>query len=328
MTKHSPAEHLRLLFDSGAVLSLQQIQQELTISERQARRLIEQLRAGGLPVMEQYIGRYKSFYIPEQYQQVAVPDLRFDTAELRALAIAAKASRSVLAGTPHTEALNRAFEKLLEHARPVIYVFDIEEPMQEWHFDDNSPDRITLDCFRQLEEAMDKRQSVRIDYLTAKNQRQSKGRQIDPYFFAKRNRAWILVAYCHQRQGIRTFSLSRVSRVESCPETYYEIPPDFIPEHYFHSSLGVFTSGECYELRLLIEADKALHFRNRQYHPTQQIEEEHLDGRLVVSFELEGFEEMRSFCQGWGIGITVLAPDTLRERLRQEAEELVRRYKA
>jgi predicted DNA-binding transcriptional regulator YafY len=35
---------------------------------------------------------------------------------------------------------------------------------------------------------------------------------------------------------------------------------------------------------------------------------------------------MRSFCQSWGTGITVLAPAELRERLRQEAEELVARY--
>lgn len=326
MAKISPDHHLRVLLDAGQSLSLQQIQTTLNVGERQARRLIGQLQQDGLPILERRNGRHKLFYLPDERQQVLVPELRFDAAELRALAIAAKASQSVLNGTPHMVALNRAFEKLLEKARPVTYVFDVDESMQEWLFDDNTPDQIVMEYFSQLETAMDERRCVSINYLTAKDQRQSIGRKIDPYFFAKRNRAWLLVAYCHERKAMRNFSLTRISLVELYDDLYYDIPNDFDPENYFRASLGAINTGECYELRLLVEPDKAIPFRERQYHPTQQIEEDRPDGRLVVSYELEGLEEMRSFCQGWGIGITVLAPDVLRERLRQEAEVLLSRY--
>ncbi len=330
MPKHTPDEHLRYLLDAGHVLSLSDIQTTLKIGERQVRRVIRQLQQSGLPVHERWQNRRKVFALAPENQQVAVPDLRFEPAELRALAIAAKASRSVLIGTPHAEALNRAFDKLLEHARPVTYLFDVEEPQQEWHFDDNVADRIAMDSFRTLETAMDESRSVRMTYFTAKDNRLSVGRKVDPYFFAKRTRAWMLVAYCHKRAAVTTFALTRISEVIPCDDgaetAFFTIPADFVPEDHFRASLGSITSGECIELRLLVESDKAIHFRERQYHPTQQIETAQPDGRLIVSYELEGLEEMRSFCQGWGVSITVLEPASLRERLLQEAHELVRRY--
>lgn len=332
MPKRSPEQELRYLLDTGAGLTLLDIQNRFQLSERHARRLIRQLQQTGLPIIEQRDGKRKVFMLPAENQQMALPDLRFDSAELRALTIAAKASRSVLAGTPHAEALGSAFDKLLERARPITYLFDVDEPTQEWHFDDNAPDSISLESFRLLEQAMDERRSVRMDYLTANDRRASVGRKVDPYFFAKRNRAWMLVAHCHNRDKPLTFALTRIGQVVLCDDAaedaYFDIPADFVPEDFFRASLGAVTSGECFELRLLVEQDKAIYFRQRQYHPTQQVEDERPDGRLLVSYELEGLQEMRSFCQGWGVGITVLEPLVLRDLLYREADELARRYKS
>jgi predicted DNA-binding transcriptional regulator YafY len=326
MPKTSPSELLCRLLNAGEYLTYTQLRQHTGLGNKQVSRLLDQLRAEGVPVVEGRQGRHKVFSLPPERQEVTVPELRLAGDELRALAIAAKASRSALAGTPHAGALQRAFDQLLTHARPVTYLFDVDEPQQEWFFDDNPADAIALDCFRQLEVAMDEHQSVRIDYYTAGAGRQSQGRQLDPYAFIKRQRSWLLVAYCHERRMVRHFAMTRISQVVPCPGEHFEVQAGFNPERYFGATLGAFASGETYELRLLVEPDRALHFRERRYHHNQLIEEEHPDGRLVVSFELEGLDEMRSFCQSWGTGITVLAPAELRERLRQEAEELVARY--
>ncbi len=330
MHKPNTADILRHQLNAGAALTYRRMGQLTALGPKQIGRLINKLQKEGLPVRERREGRQKVFFLAAENQQVPIHDLNFDAAELRALAIAAKASQSVLAGTPHAPALGRAFGKLLDLARPAVYLFDLGEPMQEWYFDDNPVESIALPCFHELEAAMDERRSVRIDYLTAKDGRTSTSRKINPYFFARRNRAWMLIAHCHQRQKPLTFAMTRISQVIACDSAtenaFYEIPDSFVPEDFFRASMGAITSDECYELRLLVEAGKAIHFRQRQYHPTQQVEEKRPDGRLVVSYELEGFEEMRSFCQGWGIGVTVLEPEALRERLGSEALELVRRY--
>ena len=331
MVKVPALERLRNWLQEGHTLTYAELTSRTGLSERQLARLVQQLRQEGLPVSENRQGKHKAFALPSERQQVAVPDLRFDNAELRALTVAAKASRSMLAATPHAAALGHAFDKLLAHARPVSYLFDVDEPLTDWQFDDQPADRIAPDCFLQLETAMDARQSVLIDYFTAGQQRYSQHRKIDPYNFYKRGRSWIMVGYCHQRQALRNFALPRISRVAPCPDEHFDLLPGFDPERYFSASLGAFTAGETYTLRLLVEPDRASYFRERQYHHTQLIEEglpghERPDGRLVVSYELEGLDELRSFCQSWGTGITVLEPIELRTLLRHEAEVLAARY--
>ena len=323
---------LRLLLDDGRKLTLLQMQQQLKVSERQVRRLLSALQHSGVTLKHEWQGDYKTFYLAEDDQRVALPDLQFSQAELRSLTVAIKASQAMLAGTPHAEPLKEVFEKLLEQVDPVAYIFDVGDQLKEWQFEDGATDKIALDNFRRIEAAMAERCSVRIDYWTASSQQSSKSRKIDPYFFAKRGRSWLMVAYCHQKQAMRNFSMMRISNLEVCDSSkesaYFTIPEDFVPEEYFRGAFGAINSDICYELRLLVEPEKALYFKDRLYHPTQIVEETYSDGRLVVSYELEGFEEMRSFCQGWGVGITVVDPPELRERLYQEAKTLVERYRA
>lgn len=326
MHKITPLDLLRQWLQAGEHLTYAQLTARLRLGEKQISRLIRQLRAEELPVQERRAGRHKIFALPPERQTVTVPDLCFDSAELRALAVASKASRAMLVGTPHAEALQRAFDKLLTRARPITYLFDVDEPLHDWQFDDNPADRIALDCFRQLEHAIDERQSVCIDYFTAGVGRTWTNRKIDPYFFAKRDRSWLLVAYCHERQAQRTFALPRISQVRACPDAFFEVPLDLDPEHYFQTALGAMASGETYVLRFVVTAPKAVYFRERRYHYTQLLEEERPDGSVVVSYELEGLDEMRTFCQSWGATLTVLDPPELRDILAREAALLVERY--
>lgn len=326
METTSNVQRLRHLLDDGRKCTLKQLQDYLNLSERQVRRLLQQIKDSGLVVRTERQHRQKLFYLDEQDQQTVLPDTKFSQAELRALTLAIKASQGVLAGTPHAQPLQSVFNKLLEKVPPVAYVFDVEDQLKEWQFDENIPDPIVMDNFRTLEQAINQRCSVAIDYTTASSGKTTHGRIIDPYFFAKRGRSWMVVGYCHQRKALRNFALVRISQVSLCEEAFFTIPEDFVPEHYFRGALGAINSDTCYVLRLRVEPNKARYFKDRQYHPTQVIEEEHLDGRLIVSYELEGFEEMRSFVQGWGTGVTVVAPAQLQERIYHDSAELIKRY--
>ena len=236
----------------------------------------------------------------------------------------------MLAGTPRAEPLQSVFDKLLKQVDPVAYVFDVEDQLREWQFEEGVSDQIALDNFRTLDQAISERCSVRIDYTTGSSGETSQGRKIDPYFFAKRGRSWMVIGHCHQKQAMRNFALVRITQVVLCDSTqemsHFTMAEDLVPEQYFRGAFGAINSDTSYRIRLLAEPDKALSFRNRKYHATQAIEEERPDGRLVVSLQLEGFEEIRSFCQGWGVGITVLDPPELRERLHREVQELAKRY--
>ena len=329
-------ERLLLLLDDGRQLTLHQMQEQLGVSERQVRRLLEELRQMGLSVRHRHQDGRKHFFLDEEDQRTELPNPRFSQAELRSLTLAAKASQATLAGTPYAEPLRSVFEKLLEQVDPVAYVFDVEDQLQSWQFEQVVSDAIALDNFSKLDQAIADRCSVRIDYTTGSSGQVSQGRRIDPYFLAKRGRSWMAIGYCHQKQDMRNFALVRISQVEVCDPTeenaIYTIPEDFVPEKYFQGAFGAINSDTIYDVRLLVEPNKAFAFRDRKYHATQVVEaaadaEERPDGRIVVFLQMEGFEEIRSFVQGWGVGVTVLGPPELRERLYQEAEALAGRYR-
>lgn len=326
----SNLEKLRVLFDDGSEHTYSDLTNKLSIDERQLRRLINTLRKDGIPVEEKRVDRKKVFYIPANHQRTELTDLNLSQNELKALTISVKASGAILAGTPHFQPLKSVFEKLLDKVDPVAYIFEVEEQFKEWYFEEGTYDQINLDYFRLIEQAMQEKQSVRIDYTKGGTGQKSFNRKVDPYFITKRGRSWMFIAYCHERKDKRNFSFMGLDNVRLCDpkmeKAYFEIPQTFDPKDYFRKAFNAINNGDPFVLRILIEPDKAGYFHKRSYHPSQKIEKEQDDQRLIVSYELEGFEEMRSFCQGWGTGITVLDPPELVKRLREEATELANRY--
>lgn len=53
--------------------------------------------------------------------------------------------------------------------------------------------------------------------------------------------------------------------------------------------------------------------------------EEREDG-LRVTFRVRQLEELLPYVLGWGGDVEVLEPDSLRRRIREEAEKILRRY--
>ena len=102
-------------------------------------------------------------------------------------------------------------------------------------------------------------------------------------------------------------------------------PDDFDPDLYFHGRFGAL-SGETRVVRLLVEPDVAHLFREKDYDESQVTEEERADGRLVVSFEVAGLEDMASWVRSWGPSVTVLDPPELAERIAEEARQVAVRY--
>lgn len=324
----SSIDQLKALFDSGHALTYEDIQSRLQRTERQARRLIHQLRENGVPVRERREGRVKVFYLEPEHQQHEIEGLAFDHDEMRALAIAARASQAALDGTPHSEPLQKAFGKLLEHVAPRALLFDVDVQATLWHFDAAAPGEVLHEAFHLLEAAIEEQRSVVMDYYTASRDELTTDRRVDPLLLARRGRAWLLVAYCHLREEVRDFALEGIRKLSLCdgPRPFFTPPEAFDRAHYFRDRFSAVAGSEHYVVRLLVEADRVPYFRRRQYLSTQQIEEVRDDGRAVVSFEVEGLDEMRAWVQSWGLGVTALEPTELVEQVREEVSGLARRY--
>ena len=299
--------------------------QELGITERHARRLVVQLRERGVSVEERRDGRKKRFFIPQEHQQPDVQEFEFEERELHALAVAAVIAKSELGGTPLEQPLIRAFEKLEDKAMAVCYSFEPEQVPNQWHFGANAKGNFDPKIFASLEQAISSNHKVCIDYYTASTDQISRDRKIDPLLLARIRGSWLVVAYCHKRQGLREFSLAGVQRIRPLEE-YFNARSDFDPDTYFRKRFAVVGGEKVYTVKLRVESDRAIYFKRKTYHGTQKIEERCADGCLVVSFRVAGLDGVRTWAQSWGVGVTVLEPPELVEIVAREAGILARRY--
>lgn len=321
---------LERLLHEGHELSLDELCRLLSLSsKRHVRRLLHHLRNAGIPIHHRHEGRTKRFFIPPEQRQSPSHDLAFTEEEMLALAVASEAAQALLAETPLDAPLRQAFEKLLDRLAPTAFTFEIEDQPARWHFGNPVVSLVQPDVFHTLQTAINEGRSVRIDYHTASTGAFSADRKIDPLQLARYRGTWAVVAWCHLRQDLRDFALAGIERVVPCDSSkeiaFFTPPSGFDPATYYQNRFAALDGDKIYTVRLHVQADRAPYFQRKQYHPSQRIAPL-ATGALEVTFEVAGLDEVRSFVQSWGAGVTVLAPHELATRVGNEALMLAGRY--
>lgn len=162
----------------------------------------------------------------------------------------------------------------------------------------------------------------KLEFHYAKNMPDSKGnrksfRSAAPYGLAFLQGSWTLIAWCDLRQGIRHFRLSRMKDLAILEERF-EMPPDFHLENYRPPD----------DRNLLVRvlaspgiADRVKESGNYYMENLEECEE-----GLLVSFRVRRPEEILHWVLGWGSDVVVLEPQSFRDRIRDEAEKMFKRY--
>lgn len=100
--------------------------------------------------------------------------------------------------------------------------------------------------------------------------------------------------------------------------------PDFSPEDFTVSRFGVF-SGEPETVILQINPDIRRHFIGRMWHESQTLTE-NKDGSLTLTLKVPIVPDFISWILSWGIGMKVLEPEGLVEKIREIGKELCELY--
>ncbi|WP_166242939.1 helix-turn-helix transcriptional regulator [Paenibacillus turpanensis] len=142
-------------------------------------------------------------------------------------------------------------------------------------------------------------------------------RVIAPYGLVLVQGNWTLIARCDLREDIRHFRLSRMTELEVL-EASFRMPHDFNLNHYRPADVR----KEWVRIRVNPHiADKITEVS--QYYLEET--EERTDG-LVAHFRVRQPEELLPYILGWGGDVEVLEPESLRLRIREEAEKMLKRY--
>jgi predicted DNA-binding transcriptional regulator YafY len=177
--------------------------------------------------------------------------------------------------------------------------------------------------FKAVLEACLKRRCLDFSYYSpVSDQRTS--RIVDPYHLFNYMGTWHLVGFCHLRQGIRDFNLARIQDVTVLEDAF--VPKDkFNFHHYFNSAFGLYKGNSRSEVTLRFSAEKAKWIQEQVWHRDQK-KRVRPDGSLDLSFPVADFSEITMEILRHGAGVEVIKPETLRKRIRREAEKIAARY--
>lgn len=141
-------------------------------------------------------------------------------------------------------------------------------------------------------------------------------RQIDPYHGVRFEGDWYLVAYCHLRDEIRTFSLTRMVVARKMKERFV-VPGDFDYRKLSGGQFGIYWGEGDIEVKILFTRNAAAYVRERVWHPSQIIHE-NLDGSLILSLTVNHLLELTRWILSWGAMALVLEPPHLSRKIKEE----------
>lgn len=142
-------------------------------------------------------------------------------------------------------------------------------------------------------------------------------REVSPYGLALVQGHWMLIGHCDLRQDIRHFRLSRMTELAVLDKPF-ALPLGF--------NLSSYRPRDDRSEHVLIRANPEIADKIAETgHFYFESAEEHKEG-LLVRFRVRTPEELLHLILSWGGAVEVLEPESLRNRIREEAKKMLKRY--
>lgn len=134
-----------------------------------------------------------------------------------------------------------------------------------------------------------------------------------------------LVATYRDRIEPRHFKIDRIHDVQILDETF-ERPDAFDLREHLQHSFGVYQkTGPLKTVKIRFDESAARFVSEHQWHSSQRIDAQP-NGSLIVHLELSDLTEVRSWIMSFGSQVTVLAPESLRNSIRDELTKVLEKY--
>ena len=148
--------------------------------------------------------------------------------------------------------------------------------------------------------------------------------EVEPYKIAAYDGIWYLVAKDEVDQKTKTFMLSRIKKIKVLPNKH-KVSQKQIEQVLDKTHSAWFEQGQSYEVKIKVYPSIAHFFKQREFLQSQNIEQEYVDGTLIVSFEVSHDEDIDNIIKSWLPDIEVLEPIRYRDKIKKELQEYLER---
>jgi predicted DNA-binding transcriptional regulator YafY len=321
MAKYKP-QHARLLFidreiSSGGFPNCRELAEGYEVSSKTIQRDLDYMRYQ-LDAPIEYSAEHRGYFYTEPNYKL--PAISIKESDLFAIYLAEKLLGQY-EGTPLYSNLCSVFRKI-EDSLPDKIALDSGDDHSRFTVFPQSNTILKPGIWETVTKAVRLSRKIEVHYQTPGAE--STVRTLDPYHGVRFEGDWYVVAYCHLRKAIRTFSFARILSVKMLKETF-TIPADFDFHKLVGSHFGVHWSNEEFDVRICFDKSVAGFVKERKWHPTQELTE-NPDGSVVLSLTVNHLLELERWILSWGSMAEVLEPASFIEKIKKTISEMQTLY--
>lgn len=174
--------------------------------------------------------------------------------------------------------------------------------------------------FETIIEAVLKDRLLEVEYCSAEALKSN--RTLDPQRLVNYQGRWYLLAYCLLRNDHRLFHMARIEKAET--GTKRTGPLHHASESFLDDAFGIFTGETRYHAKIAFTGTAAELVRRQYWHEKQIIEEENTG--ITLSLPVNDDREIIMKILQYGSRATVIAPESLRNRVAEEIRKMSNCY--
>jgi len=153
-------------------------------------------------------------------------------------------------------------------------------------------------------------------------------KKIEPFTLLTYRDGLYVLARQEAKRGtrMRLYAVDRVIEADLHRDEQFSIPPNYRPEAFFEGSLGLWqTDKRAQRIRIAFDAEVVDAVKERQW-PGSVGWEALEDGRAALELKIPVTPEVVTWIITWGRTAEVLAPKTLRRKVKSELQAALARY--
>jgi predicted DNA-binding transcriptional regulator YafY len=176
--------------------------------------------------------------------------------------------------------------------------------------------------FETIIEAVLRDRFLEVEYRSAEALNSS--RTLEPQRLVNYQGRWYLLAYCLLRKDHRLFHMARIERAETGKKRTG--PLHQAPVSFLDDAFGIFTGKTRYHAKIAFTGTAAELVRRQHWHENQIVEEQ--DNTIILSLPVNDDREIIMKILQYGSRATVIAPESLRNRVAEEISKMLHCYQA
>jgi proteasome accessory factor B len=321
VSKFKP-QHSRLLFidkviSEGKYPNCAYLAEEWEVSCKTIQRDLDYMRYE-LDAPLEYSAKHRGYYYTEK--NFKLPALSMKESELFGMYLSEKLLVQY-EGTPIYNSLCSVFKKI-EQSLPNKISLNPATSQEKFTVIPPFSTTVLPEVWETILQCLQSSQQIHIQYKTPG--KEPLARELDPYHAVRFEGDWYIIGYCHHRNEIRTFSMSRILSAGSTGISF-TIPESFDFKKLSGSHFGVHWTNKETDVKICFSKRVADYVQERRWHPTQRIEQCE-NGDVILSLSVNHLLELKRWILSWGQDAHVIKPDFFAQEIKDTLVSALENY--